>query len=140
MPTVLLTGANGFTGRYLATSLREAGHIVFGLEKSGGDSCPEAIVCDLGDRTNLIAVVQNLQPDIVIHLAAISFVAFEDVDAIYRTNIVGTRNLLEALAQCAHKPQAVLLASSAIWLRRRSKWCKARSGTCISRGCIAVPW
>jgi nucleoside-diphosphate-sugar epimerase len=40
-------------------------------------------------------------------------VAHGDADAIYRVNVVGTRNLLEALAVMDQHPQAVLLASSA---------------------------
>ncbi|MET3550417.1 nucleoside-diphosphate-sugar epimerase [Burkholderia sp. 567] len=54
-----------------------------------------------------------MQPDIVAHLAAVSFVAHGDADAIYRTNVVGSRNLLEALANLENRPRAVLLASSA---------------------------
>ena len=48
----------------------------------------------------------------VAHLAAIAFVAHGDADAIYRTNVVGTRNLLERANQ-ESRPKAVLLASSA---------------------------
>jgi len=48
-----------------------------------------------------------------VHLAAIAFVAHNDADQMYRVNVVGTRNLLEALAAGAHKPSSVLLPSSA---------------------------
>jgi nucleoside-diphosphate-sugar epimerase len=58
-------------------------------------------------------MINDIKPDYVVHLAAISFVAHGDVEAIYRTNVVGTRHLLDALATAAHKPQAVLLTSSA---------------------------
>jgi nucleoside-diphosphate-sugar epimerase len=58
-------------------------------------------------------VVADVQPDVVAHLAAISFVAHGDVEEIYRVNVVGTRNLLEALAVANRRPRAVLLASSA---------------------------
>jgi nucleoside-diphosphate-sugar epimerase len=48
-----------------------------------------------------------------VHLAGIAFVAHNDADQMYRVNVVGTRNLLEALAAGSHKPSSVLLASSA---------------------------
>ena len=68
---------------------------------------------NLGNREELRRVVAEVRPDAVAHLAAISFVAHGDAEAIYRTNVVGTRNLLEALAGLEQRPRAVLLASSA---------------------------
>jgi len=58
-------------------------------------------------------VVADMQPDVVVHLAAIAFVGRGDTDAFYRVNLLGTRNLLAALAGAQHKPGCVLLASSA---------------------------
>lgn len=112
---VLITGMRGFTGRYLATSLQLAGYQVFGLVQSAS-ATPAAngvheVVADLSDRAALAAAMEQVQPQYVVHLAAIAFVAHSDVAAMYRVNIVGTRNLLEALLP--HAPQAVLLASSA---------------------------
>jgi nucleoside-diphosphate-sugar epimerase len=58
-------------------------------------------------------VVAEVRPEVVAHLAAISFVAHGDAEAIYRVNIVGSRNVLESLAALDPPPSAVLLASSA---------------------------
>jgi len=49
----------------------------------------------------------------VLHLAAMSYVGHGDVEEIYRVNIIGTRNLLDALALLKRQPQMVVLASSA---------------------------
>ena len=114
---VLITGVNGFTGRYMAAEMNHAGYEVFGLAHSApSQSLSDPITllsCDLCDRTSLNRIIEEVRPDFVVHLAGIAFVAHGDVEAIYRTNIVGTRNLLEKLAQNTHTPRSVLLASSA---------------------------
>ena len=112
-PRALITGLGGFTGDYLAQSLRAAGYRVFGTAHGAEAAGADMYRVDLCDRTALAQVVADVQPDVVAHLAAIAFVAHGDVDAIYRTNVVGTRNLLEALANLENRPKAVLLASSA---------------------------
>ena len=58
-------------------------------------------------------MVERVQPDVVVHLAGITFVPHSDVARIYLVNVVGTRNLLEALTGARHRSSAVLLASSA---------------------------
>lgn len=118
MSKILVTGADGFTGRYLAAELQRAGYEVHGLVHnpvaSGKVAGVSALhVADLSDAAGLAAVVNEVQPDKVVHLAAIAFVAHGDIEAIYRTNLVGTRHLLEALAQSKAPLDAVLLASSA---------------------------
>jgi nucleoside-diphosphate-sugar epimerase len=112
-PRALLTGRNGFTGRYVALELENAGYEVIGLSDRGDPSDTGSITANLLDREALHAAVAEVQPDVVVHLAAISFVAHGDVDEIYRVNVVGTRNLLEALASASKTPQSVILASSA---------------------------
>lgn len=117
MSKALITGINGFTGRYLAAELSHAGYTVCGLSHSA-TAAPLASVqqihaCDLSDAAGLAGVIDSVQPDVVVHLAAIAFVAHGDVEAIYRTNLIGSRHLLEALAQARRPPRAVLLASSA---------------------------
>ncbi len=107
-----MTGLGGFTGRYLAKELELAGYSVFGTAHGSEAIGPGMYGVDLCDRVSLARVVADVQPHVVVHLAAISFVAHSDVDAVYRTNIVGSRNLLEALSGMAQKPSSVLLVSS----------------------------
>ena len=117
MKKILVTGADGFTGRYLAAALAQAGYEVHGLvHMPAGGGVPGFTAlhtANLADSAGLAAIVQAVQPTHVAHLAAISFVAHGDVQAIYQTNVVGTRNLLEALVQAKAPLQSVLLASSA---------------------------
>ena len=109
----LITGLHGFTGHYLARELASAGYRVSGTVLAGDATGPDVFNADLNDRARMAAVVDQVRPDVVVHLAAIAFVAHGDAEQMYRVNVAGTRNLLEALAQCAYKPSCVLLASSA---------------------------
>jgi GDP-6-deoxy-D-talose 4-dehydrogenase len=112
-PHALVTGAAGFTGVYVVKELQQAGYRVFGTVQRGQVADVDQFALDLCDAADVSAVVEQVQPDVVVHLAAISFVAHADVDLIYRVNIGGTRNLLAALAMAAHRCSKVLLASSA---------------------------
>jgi len=113
MKRALITGIHGFTGHYLAQSLRAAGYRVFGTALSPSAEEQDVIAVDLSDRAAVQRMAEEVQPDVVVHLAAIAFVAHSDIEAMYRVNLLGTRHLLEALAGLANKPSAVLLASSA---------------------------
>ncbi|MBN3852537.1 NAD-dependent epimerase/dehydratase family protein [Paraburkholderia sp. Ac-20340] len=113
MPNVLITGVQGFTGRYLAERLRREGYQVSGM--THGQGAPEAGLyqCDLLDRDAIAEVIDTVRPDCVVHFAAIAFVAHGDVDTMYRTNVVGTRNLLDALAESGNDLRSIMIASSA---------------------------
>jgi nucleoside-diphosphate-sugar epimerase len=116
MKTLLITGLDGFTGQYLAEQARLSGFRIVGTVHHQPDVLQihaELHICDLTDSAAVSALIQLVQPDAVAHLAAISFVAHGDAEAIYRTNILGSRHLLEALALSKKRPEVVLLASSA---------------------------
>ncbi len=109
----LITGLRGFTGHYMERELLDAGYRVFGTAMPGDAAGPDIFPVDLCDRAAVAAMVEQVQPDVVVHLAGIAFVGHGDAEQIYRVNVAGTRNLLEALAAGSHRPSAVLLASSA---------------------------
>ena len=109
----LITGLRGFTGHYLAQELSAAGYRVYGTVMPGEELGPDIHPVDLLDRAAVAEMVDRVQPDVVAHLAGIAFVAHSNAELIYRVNVVGTRNLLEALSAGQHRPTSVLLASSA---------------------------
>ncbi|AMA46806.1 GDP-mannose 4,6-dehydratase [Pseudomonas alabamensis] len=108
----LITGIQGFTGRYMAAELRAQGFEVLGTGSQPSDE-PGYFQADLTDAVRLRALLADLQPDVVVHLAALAFVGHGVADAFYQVNLIGTRNLLEAIAACGKVPDCVLLASSA---------------------------
>lgn len=109
---VLITGINGFTGRYVAASLFQAGYQVFGTATQVVNE-EGVFQLDLCDANAVSHVVQQVKPSYVVHLAALSFVGHGDPATFYAVNLVGTRNLLSALACLDKTPKKVLLASSA---------------------------
>ena len=98
---MLVTGADGFTGQHFVPMAQARGHEVVALQ------------ADLNDTDALYAEVAQALPEAVVHLAAISFVGHADVSAFYNVNVIGTLNLLDALAATKQPPQKILLASSA---------------------------
>ncbi|MCY1399492.1 GDP-6-deoxy-D-talose 4-dehydrogenase [compost metagenome] len=108
----LITGINGFTGRYMAAELESNGYDVIGLGSLPGSRAGYH-QADLTDFDTLETLMKAVQPDLVVHLAALAFVSHGDANAFYQVNLVGTRNLLEAIAASDKAPECVLLASSA---------------------------
>lgn len=116
MTRTLVTGAAGFTGRYVVSALSGLGHEVHGIAQAPDLPVPGLArmhQADIADLAAMRTIVDEVQPDHVVHLAAIAFVAHDDVEQMYRTNVVGTRQLLEALAGAGRAPTSILLASSA---------------------------
>lgn len=100
---VLVTGLGGFTGIHLAPLLQQRGYEVVRAAE------PEF---DLLQEDSVAALVRVAQPEYVIHLAAISFVAHQDARAVYAVNTVGTTSLLAALERIAPGLRKVVLAST----------------------------
>jgi GDP-4-dehydro-6-deoxy-D-mannose reductase len=91
---VLVTGPSGFVGTHLRAELDDA-FVPYDE--------------DVLDRASLTEAVRNARPDAVVHLAALSSVAesWADVTEVWRTNVLGTLNVVEALR--GEAPQARLL-------------------------------
>lgn len=114
---VLLTGVHGFTGQPLKAALEEAGYTVVGTIAGDAGEVDRkddgTLTLDVTDPARCAEVVDAAQADYVIHLAAISFVQHADATGFYRVNVVGTTNLLDALARSGRPLRKLVLASSA---------------------------
>ena len=98
---VLITGTSGFTGRHLVETLNSSSYEWFGLE------------ADLLDKQAVLNEVLRVSPSLVVHLAAVSFAAEVDSRKVYAVNVIGTTNLLDALALLPTPPEKVIVASTA---------------------------
>lgn len=107
----LITGISGFTGSYLAKELKNCGYEVFGSSTKPSSS-EHILQLDISDLASVRKLVNLSKPDLVVHMAAVSHVEFGNIANLYITNIVGSRNLLQALSECKHFPEAIMLVSS----------------------------
>jgi nucleoside-diphosphate-sugar epimerase len=117
---VLVTGGSGFLGRHLVEALRRE-HDVVGLSRMPparrGYAPPPGVgwlLADVGDEASLAAAVAELRQappvDVVFHLAAHYDLTGERHPEYERTNVVGTRHVLDAAAALGARD--VIFASS----------------------------
>ncbi len=112
----LITGATGQDGAYLSELLLEKGYLVHGLKRRSSSFNTERVehlyqdphepdqrfvlhYGDLTDSTNLIRIIQQVQPDEIYNLAAQShvLVSFETPEYTANADAIGTLRLLEAI-------------------------------------------
>lgn len=109
---VLVTGHTGFKGSWLCKMLVMAGAEVTGysLEPPTSPSLfalshmeeqMYSVIGDVRDLAHLKQVMEEVQPEIVLHLAAQPIVrdSYKDPVYTYETNVMGTVNMLECIRQ-----------------------------------------
>ena len=110
---ILITGINGFTGKYLSNYLKDKNYSVFGISNQI-EYCSSSIFhCDISNLDQLKKVVNRIKPNYIFHLAAISFVQHKNESEFYSTNVLGTQNLLNACFDIKDNLKKIILASSA---------------------------
>jgi GDPmannose 4,6-dehydratase len=119
MKVALITGITGQDGAYLAEFLLKKGYKVHGLKRRSSLFNTDRIdhlyqdphvlnanlklhYGDLTDSTNLIRIIQEIQPDEIYNLAAQSHVhvSFETPEYTANADGIGTLRLLEAIRIC----------------------------------------
>ncbi len=102
MTKVLVTGTSGFIGSNLAPKLIQRGYDVVGLERyvvgrQFEGALKRVVYADLNDHVAVKQIIQQEQPEIVIHLAALSPVAYSYAhwSEVLKTNFDATANLAE---------------------------------------------
>ena len=110
---VLITGISGFLGKHLAAALLFAEHEVSGIRLDEGKPIERVAEhrVDILDVPSLNAVVAELRPDVIVHLAALSHVkrSWEQVPEFFSVNVLGVENVLAAAATAGAR---VIFASS----------------------------
>lgn len=115
---VMITGAAGFIGGFLAQYCTEAGLQVLGIdirEPQDAWAANEFELCDVRDSVRLSGLISKFQPQRIFHLAAQSHpvVSLERPLETMDTNAGGTISLFESLRANGMTPVVVVACSSA---------------------------
>jgi len=107
---VLITGHTGFKGSWLCLLLNELGANVFGyalepptnpslFDEANINELMNSYLGDIRDYERLLGVIQQIQPEIIFHMAAQPLVrkSYKLPFETYEINIMGTVNLFEAI-------------------------------------------
>jgi len=110
MHKLYMTGAGGFVGRCVAQAVAEG---VFG-------DCQLHTMSpgtDIRDAQAVLASIRQVNPDLVLHLAARSFVpdSFADPRLTLDVNLLGTLNLLSALKESAFQGRVLYVSSGDVY-------------------------
>ena len=120
---VLVTGAGGLAGRAMVRQILRLGgdEEVFGTYRK---NLPESsdrftpIRLDLTDREKTFARLKEAEPGRVIHLAGQNHGSLDDL---LRSNVIATRNLLDAACTLPNPVQVIVTGSSTA-VRLRREW------------------
>jgi CDP-glucose 4,6-dehydratase len=132
---VLVTGHTGFKGSWLSLWLSLLGADVHGFALAP-DTDPslyqlariDELICsnlaDIRHQEAVSNVMQRVQPDIMLHLAAQPLVreSFRDPVTTFQTNVMGTVHVLEAVRQCESVKAVVVVTSDKCYLNREWDW------------------
>ena len=107
----LITGSEGFVGKYLREELRLHGYEVTGLDILEG---PGTLKADLLDAEETLAAVRSVSPEVVFHLAGQADVgkSWKIAGKTIALNEIAAVNLMEAVREVCPKAAVVMVGSS----------------------------
>ena len=123
---ILVTGATGFAGGWLAEALAaRGGAVLFGLCRrptwptEWRHLAPRVALraCDLCDRAAVETALRDIQPQQIYHLAGYAQVgrSFDEPDEAWSGNLTATRSLYEAAARWGGRPRVLFVGSGLVY-------------------------
>lgn len=132
---VLITGHTGFKGTWMCKILSLAGADITGysleptsepnlFELCGMRKCVNSVIGDIRDLRYLKTVFEEVQPEIVIHMAAQPLVreSYQNPVYTYETNVMGTVNVLECIRLNSCVKSFVNVTTDKVYLNREWEW------------------
>lgn len=133
----LVTGHTGFKGMWLCKMLTMFGAEVTGyslesptadggkvFREAGIEAGMHSVIGDIRDREKLMQVFTEVQPEIVLHLAAQPLVieSYKEPALTYETNVMGTVNVLECVRQTASVKSFLNVTTDKVYENKEWSW------------------
>jgi GDP-4-dehydro-6-deoxy-D-mannose reductase len=123
---ILVTGATGFAGGHLVEALLSQGnerivgvarHAVWPDVWNHLAGRVELRPCDVGERETLEAILRDVQPERIYHLAGYPHVgrSFQEPEAAWQGNLTATRSLYDAIAHWGGRPRILFVGSGLVY-------------------------
>ncbi len=116
----LITGVSGFVGQHLTAHLLECGDDVSGACNAGKKNLNlPCFDLDVTDQKSTDALVAQLKPEVIYHLAGIAFVpeAEENFEKTLRVNVLGVHNIIRSVEKLKLGSRIIVVSSGEIYGR-----------------------
>jgi len=122
---IFVTGGTGFIGSVLTEQLLEEGNEVYGLVRHSPRKAEipkevKIVVGDLLDFYNLKKAMRDIQPDVVLHIGAITPVrySFENPFIYMLTNMIGTMHMAHASMESSALKQFIFASTAEVYIAK----------------------
>ncbi len=132
---VLITGCTGFKGSWLSIWLHLLGAKIYGLAlepptnpslyvEAKLKNIVDNKVINIKDADKVSALIKNIEPDFIFHLAAQPLVKYSYLEPIetWQTNLMGTVNILDSLRLLDKKCIGVIITSDKCYENQEWEW------------------
>ncbi|RLD45100.1 MAG: CDP-glucose 4,6-dehydratase [Bacteroidetes bacterium] len=153
---VLVTGHTGFKGSWLSLWLHLMGAEVYGISLEPTtdpnhisllEFPHKSYIQDISDKNKLGEIMQEIEPEIIFHLAAQPLVrlSYENPVETYQTNVMGTINVLDEARKIYNLKAIVIVTSDKcydnkewIWGYRENEAFGGKDPYSSSKGCAEI--
>lgn len=92
---ILITGGCGFIGNQIVKDLMKNNYNVSVIDIKKGIFPVKYFIADISNKEQILKIIKDIQPDIIIHLAALITGSYDDL---YKINVIGTKNIQESFS------------------------------------------